>query len=370
MTNTATEEISIPAYSFQCTKGEEDARYTQIRFSNQWWYEAYEHFSGSELTCKNLVASPLKVEMATVYRRGMGSLVISTSANDVCLLHVTPTFDINVRIAAGDEECARAALMRLRALLEVSASDLRGKTRFHFWSLDHAGKPTSHSRAIETPTWSAIASNYNDVARDGLDAIMAWRSLPRTGLHLWLGDPGTGKTTAIRALANSWQEWCTTHVVVDPEHFLGSSPQYLIELLTSTPASLPGRSILVVLEDAGELIGVDARQHAPQAVSRLLNVTDGILGQGLEIALLVTTNEPVGRLHPAVHRDGRCHSRIEFNALPVAAANQWLSGNKSNASVQAATPISRLYAMVEERALVTPERKIGFGIDDTNSEGT
>ena len=72
---------------------------------------------------------------------------------------------------------------------------------------------------------------------------------------------------------------------------------------------------LLVLEDADELLRVDAKRATGQALSRLLNVADGFLGQGVRMLLLITTNEPLGRLHPAVIRPGRCLAEVEFTPL-------------------------------------------------------
>ena len=46
-------------------------------------------------------------------------------------------------------------------------------------------------------------------------------------------------------------------------------------------------------------IRADARQEAGASLGRLLNLTDGILGHGLRVLLLITTNEPMRALHPA-----------------------------------------------------------------------
>lgn len=48
--------------------------------------------------------------------------------------------------------------------------------------------------------------------------------------------PGTGKTTALRALARVWSDWCATHFITDPEEFLGHGTAYLLEVLTAEPA--------------------------------------------------------------------------------------------------------------------------------------
>lgn len=45
--------------------------------------------------------------------------------------------------------------------------------------------------------------------------------------------------------------------------------------------------------------------------------------------VLVTTNEPLGCLHPAVTRPGRCWKSIEFQTLSVRGANSWLTAHDS-----------------------------------------
>jgi hypothetical protein len=63
---------------------------------------------------------------------------------------------------------------------------------------------------------------------------------------------------------------------------------------------------LLVLEDCDELIRAEAKSGAGQSLARLPNLTDGLLGQGVKVLVCITTNEELGRLHPAVTRPGRC----------------------------------------------------------------
>src|SRR5207248_7878403 len=81
---------------------------------------------------------------------------------------------------------------------------------------------------------------------------------------------------------------------------------------------------LLVLEDTGELLRPDAKSIIGQGLSRFLNVVDGLIGQGLRILVLVTTNEEIGTLHPAVARPGRCAANIDFTALPADGAAECL----------------------------------------------
>ena len=72
---------------------------------------------------------------------------------------------------------------------------------------------------------------------------------------------------------------------------------------------------LLVLEDTGELLSADVRAAAGPGLSRFLNVVDGLIGHGLRVLVLVTTNEEIGRLHPAVARPGRSAANVVFGRL-------------------------------------------------------
>ena len=88
--------------------------------------------------------------------------------------------------------------------------------------------------------------------------------------------------------------------------------------MTLQPVKRPREWKLVILEDTGELLTADASARTGHALSRLLNITDGMLGQGSKTLFLITTNEPLESFHEAVARPGRCASQVEF--LPMSAA--------------------------------------------------
>jgi hypothetical protein len=158
--------------------------------------------------------------------------------------------------------------------------------------------PRSDRRSIEALEWKEVERNYPRATRERLEGLMR-AFVPGEGgrLLLWHGAPGTGKTSAVRALAWEWREWCEVHCVVDPESLLGGMPEYLMQVLDGLAEEVEDddeRWRLLVLEDTGELLSPDAKDRTGQGLSRLLNVADGLLGQGLRVLVLVTTNEPVG----------------------------------------------------------------------------
>ena len=106
---------------------------------------------------------------------------------------------------------------------------------------------------------------------------------------------------------------------------------------------------LLVLEDTGELLTPDAKSIIGQGLSRFLNVVDGLIGQGLRVLVLVTTNEPIKALHPAVARPGRCAANIEFEPLTAAEAAAWFQQHGSSETPGEPLPLAELYARLEGR---------------------
>src|SRR3712207_1033714 len=97
-----------------------------------------------------------------------------------------------------------------------------------------------------------------------------------------------------------------------------SQPGYMQSLLLDKGDK---RWRLIVLEDAADLV----TPGAGSGLARLLNLTDGFVGQGLKVLVLVTGNEPLERLHPAVARPGRCAAEVAFERFDADAAARWLA---------------------------------------------
>ncbi len=261
-------------------------------------------------------------------------------------------------VAATQETLNDLQKLILTSVEPIQVEENTVKVKFWNWA---GSRPDYNSRNLEAPTWDEIKGNYSPKCVEALDDLINLTPADITGgrLAILLGPPGTGKTTMLRALCREWAKWCNIDYIIDPEAFFGNSG-YMMECLLSTADALdpydeddedddeiqkilsragvepsrfpraqsaggvkqPGWRLLII-EDAEEFMSPTAKEHVGQSLSRLLNVGDGFIGQGLNILILMTTNTKMADVHPAIKRAGRTFANIEVPLLTHAEAIKW-----------------------------------------------
>ena len=318
--------------------------------------------AGGWITRAELADAPGEVLGGATYFHSARSEVLVRVDHAICHL-ILHERSLVARVAAACDNGAEEALAAVAsALPEVDSTDREVSARFWWWA-QHG--PAELARMLPSPPWTEIEANYVEATRERLAALCGWERQPPSGgrLLLWHGDPGTGKTNAIRSLLGEWRAWAEFQFVTDPEAFL-SNPGYLLATIGGPqrrreigPAD---RWKIVVLEDAGEFLAPDAKHLKGQALSRLLNVCDGVLGQAMRALVLVTTNESLGHLHPALARPGRCLAEIDFERFDRRHITAWCEARGMAPPDWPAASLAELYAHVDGRPVAPARRVIGF----------
>ena len=132
------------------------------------------------------------------------------------------------------------------------------------------------------------------------------------GIVLLHGLPGAGKTTYLRYLIGKIRK----RVMFLAPNIAGNliDPEF-IDLLIDNPNSV------VIIEDAENII-MDRKSSQNFSVSNLLNISDGLLADFLNVQLICTFNSSLTMIDSALMRKGRLIAKYEFGKLSVAKAQR------------------------------------------------
>jgi hypothetical protein len=276
---------------------------------------------------------------------------------------------VNCEVCGSDLNQLQQTGERIRDLLgEDPVQEEDPRVPAAFWSAGGIGGSATWRR-LELPALGEIDRNYPGDIRDRLQELAQLDSdtLRPGRLLLWHGEAGTGKTWALRALAQEWRSWCTLNYITDPERLFGGDASYLFKLLLDRPnnpfecePSDQSSWNLIVIEDASEYLAIDSHHEVRQAFSRLLNTLDGLIGQGGNNLILITTNEPLGKLHPAILRPGRLLGEIEFRRFSAVEATDWLLAHGVEHELDHGLTLAEAYDALERGQRAQTSKAIGF----------
>jgi hypothetical protein len=196
---------------------------------------------------------------------------------------------------------------------------------------------------------------YNDDFKPVSEKILSAISTTGSGLILLHGGVGTGKTSYIKHIMSEAKR-TVFYVPPDMVHVL-SDPAIVDFILDSLQDSI------LIIEDAENVLKT-READGNQAVSNILNLSNGILGDILRTTIICTFNCPMEHVDKALKRPGRLIASYEFKSLTLDKTNalldQLYDGKiTSNKDMSLAEIFNQ-----KDMPLITGSKKRGVGFVD------
>ena len=175
------------------------------------------------------------------------------------------------------------------------------------------------------------------------------------GLVLLHGEPGTGKTTYIKWLVGQLNK--NKKVIFVPPFLTESitSPEFIPFLARYTDSVL-------VIEDAERVVSDRVSGSGSSiGVSNILNMTDGIMGDVMNIQIICSFNMHRNKIDPALLRKGRLIAEHKFDTLDVESTNNLLKHLGHEQTSTKSMTVADIYN-IDEKEFVTNNgnQKVGF----------
>lgn len=249
-------------------------------------------------------------------------------------------------LSSADSDAVQKAEGILQTLVKEKEEDHKGNFsfittlhgHFHLKEFKHIGDKVD------------IEDHYNEDFYAFSKRMVERLQKPKShGLVLLHGKPGTGKTTYIRYLAGQ----LTKRMIYFPPYMAShiSSPEFINFLMDQEES-------ILVLEDADNVISKRTGSDS-SAISNLLNLSDGLLGQCLHIPVICTFNMVHTELDTALLRKGRLLGMYEFHPLQPQVANRLAQKIPLETSFHQPTTLAEIYNTGEE-AYGPKKHEIGF----------
>lgn len=195
-----------------------------------------------------------------------------------------------------------------------------------------------------------LGLNYGSEAAEKFEKVAEALEENRKGLVLFSGDPGTGKSTFIKYLTKRTSRKVIYLASGAADHL--TNPDFMTFVMRH-------RNCVLLLEDAEKALRSRDEQDNP-AISNILNITDGILGDCLNIMVIATFNIDREKIDSALVRKGRLILEHHFGPLSEEAANRVLERTGSERRASGPMTLAEIYNPDDNYHREKEERKVGF----------
>jgi hypothetical protein len=201
-----------------------------------------------------------------------------------------------------------------------------------------------------------IDKMYNDDFRPVYDHVV--ETLRKTGeegkgIILFHGAAGTGKTNLIKNLT----------IDVPDKKFIYITQSMIAHL--DDPSFISGlienKGSVLVLEDCETYL--KDRKEGNNVISSLLNLSDGILSDVLELQIIATFNADIENIDSALLRKGRLIAEYDFGPLDIEKAKRIAEENNIEGEINKPMTVAEIFNMNDGASTSQKERRaIGFGV--------
>jgi hypothetical protein len=262
-----------------------------------------------------------------------------------------------VKVYAATPRRLILATLRLKRYMIIAKKPLPA---FHLLRKGEEGLDTQkvEIKGFEPLDDQGLDLHYGSGFADWANRLKEGLKSKDSGVSIFEGDPGTGKSTFIKWLIASLTE--THRFYFLQPHYAGiiSEPSFVGFWLEQCRQH-QDKKFVILLEDSEKCL-MRREDDNRSEVSSLLQITDGLMGSFMKLQVICTVNCQATQLDPALLRPGRLLARKVFGRLPRGEAMKVAAKLGKPLPAGESISLAELYNDAVEEAEIQPGKIIGF----------
>lgn len=193
--------------------------------------------------------------------------------------------------------------------------------------------------------------HYNDGFKEAYEKTLKFLDEQESGIIIWHGEKGSGKTSAIRHLLSNTDKRYILVTNAIAAHM--AEPEFIAFMMEH-------KDSIFILEDCEQILMAREENRFGGAISNILNMSDGLMSDIFNIKFICTFNTDISNIDEALLRPGRCFVNYEFKSLEAEKASKLLESLGHKVDKPRDMTLAEIYNYKESEVIKTTPRKIGF----------